>query len=47
MEQSLFHSKTAVIVVDMLNDFVKGELSCEQSRAIVLSDTHIALKSAL
>ena len=35
MEQSLFHSKTAVIVVDMLNDFVKGELSCEQSRAIV------------
>ena len=35
MEQSLFHSKTAVIVVDMLNDFVKGELSCEQSEAIV------------
>lgn len=35
MEQSLFHSKTAVIVVDMLNDFVKGKLSCEQSRAIV------------
>ena len=35
MEQSLFHSKTAVIVVDMLNDFVKGELSCEQSGAIV------------
>lgn len=35
MEQSLFHSKTAVIVVDMLNDFVKGELSWEQSRAIV------------
>lgn len=35
VEQSLFHSKTAVIVIDMLNDFVKGELSCEQSRAIV------------
>ena len=35
MEQSLFHSKTAVIVVDMLTVFVKGELSCEQSAAIV------------
>ncbi len=35
MEQTLLHEKTAVLVVDMLHDFVKGALSCTQAREIV------------
>jgi len=35
MDTAILNSKTALIVADMLNDFVTGALTCENAKAIV------------